>query len=302
MHSNHIHITLAEQKPLALGCLGEVERKQIAAFFEYRRISRVEVFRPAVRPHDPSAKPDHIAAQVDDREYHPVSELVIKPAPAVPGGNRSRDHLLIGEPLAAQIPGSQVPAVGREPQPKPDDRLVGEPPRMQIVQTRPAGWLFQKVVIITGECAVQLKDTNLQPGGPVIPDILGHCHPGPLRQKLDRLHIFKVFDPADESDNVPSRAAAKTEKALVVRIDGKRGGFLGMERAEPGGNPPPPAKSDIRGDDLFNVTVVFQLLQKQVRNQGLPSFSTVGCPSNSASPGKAPFRWTGGSAPRPRHL
>ena len=69
------------------------------------------------------------------------------------------------------------------------------------------------------------------PAEAVVIDLIRKFHPRALRKELHRINKGKAFDLADELDRAPARMAAKAIVHLLVRLHGKRRGFLVVERA-----------------------------------------------------------------------
>ena len=86
----------------------------------------------------------------------------------------------------------------------------------------------------------------------------------PVAKEAHGLHIVEVFDAADEVDHLAARPAAEAIVALVFGIDGERGRFFVMERAQPDQILAAPPQLDVAGNDLLDVAAGTQLLQEFV--------------------------------------
>ena len=73
-------------------------------------LRRVEVFRRHVGGERPAAEADDAAAEIGDREDHPVAEAVIGDGNIVAGDEQPRlDHLLLRDALAGEMLLQRVP-------------------------------------------------------------------------------------------------------------------------------------------------------------------------------------------------
>ena len=91
MQRDHIHVAFGDDDPVPAGIAvaadirpGRRPAVEHAAFFEHRRIGRIEVFRLVV-PHSAGAEGDDPSGAVADREHHPVGEIIVRAAAAVGG-------------------------------------------------------------------------------------------------------------------------------------------------------------------------------------------------------------------------
>ena len=274
VEAHHVHIALAEDQLLPLGVLGEVEGEKVAALFKHRGIPAVEVFGALV-PQVPPAEGHHAPPQVDDGEDDPVAEGVVAAAVLPPDRQGGGDRLLVGKALAPQVAQEEIPALRGVPQAEPGDGLLGQAPADEVGPALPPGVGHEGGVEEPRRLPVQLQQpgAELPPG--VLQGALRHRHPGLAGQLPHRVQVIQVLDLPQEGDGVPPCPAAEAVEGLGIGVDGEGRGLFRMEGAEAGEVLAPAAELDIPPDDLLNVGIVFQLVEKRFRDHG-PSLLSSG--------------------------
>ena len=102
------------------------------------------------------------------------------------------------------------------------------------------------------------KDAAAQAARFVILLRLRHSRAG--SQHLDRLGVVDAVDAADEVDDIAAHTAAKTIKALGVRVDVERGGLFAVEGAQAAIQPPLPLELDIVAHHIHDIGAAGQFL------------------------------------------
>ena len=82
MEGDDVHVPLAQNELVFSRVLGKIQGEDLIGLMVEQCVGGVDVFGFCVI-HDPSAKSNDIAADVDDGDHDPVSEVVIVVGPAV---------------------------------------------------------------------------------------------------------------------------------------------------------------------------------------------------------------------------
>ena len=239
---------------LGAGCAGKVERKQVAALFEHRRIRRIEVFRQRV-VHDSAAERDHIARDVNDREHDAVAKIVKRRAGlSASAAEKTRRHFGIGIAELAQAVGQRGKAVRRIAEPEVLDRGGAQRAFLKVCPRLGADLRVKQalaeeprrlLVHIQHPRAVK---TVAPPRG-----IRGDRDADALGKELKRGYIFEIFDLPHKGDHIPACAAAEAVIALPrgEHREGRR--FLRVERAQSEHIRAGTLQTDVGGDQIHNV-------------------------------------------------
>ena len=259
MHGNNVHVTLAENEPPGSALLGDLQSEHGIRLVIDQCLGAVDILGFGIVQHTP-AKGNDVAPQVKDGGHHPLPEQAVDSARLAALEQAAGIQLLLVVPLIAQILVQPLPVIRCIAQPEPDDGLV--------VQTAPPpvgpglpGFLDRGVqagVEVPRGFFVHGKDAAAQTARLVVLLRLRHSRAG--SQHLDRLGVVDAVDAADEVDDIAAHTAAKTIKALSIRVDVERGGFFAVEGAQAAIQPPLPLELDIVAHHIHDIGAAGQFL------------------------------------------
>ena len=165
-----------------------------------------------------------------------------------------------------------IPAVRGIAQAEADDHLLVHAPVRQVFQSPAVLPFHQTLVEEPCRFPVHLQDAHPALAGAVLGGVLGHGQSGFFRQELHRLDILEVLGPHDKADGIAAGSAAEAVEGLALGVDHKGRGLFRMEGTEPFEIASRSFEQDIGGNQRFDVTPLFEFLQKTIRYHGAASF------------------------------
>ena len=219
MQGDNIHIALGQNKIAALCRLGKVERKQVAALVEDRRLGRIEVLGLGVVQHAP-AKRDHVAAHIDDWEHHAVTEPVVN-TPLFAAADKARVHQLVARvALGDHCVHERMERIRRIAKAEPIHRAAGQAAADKILLRRAVFRLPQGIIekprrILTERVQPLAVARRLAVGLA----LLGHLHARARGEEAHRVREFQPLGLHHKGDHAAARAAAEAVEDLLIRRD-----------------------------------------------------------------------------------
>ncbi|MPM42676.1 hypothetical protein SDC9_89345 [bioreactor metagenome] len=231
MEGYYVDVPLTQNDIGPFGLLRQIQRIELPAFAVYRRFGGVHILRLRVVQH-PSAKSNHIPPHVDDGEHQAVSELIVDAAVLVLDRQASGQQLRLRISPVRHGGDQGVPLVQRRSQSESDRRGLSDLPPVQIIPHRPALRLMEHLVIEPGRVPVQIQQALAPASRFPVALFLRDFHVGPFCEEAHRVREGEVFLLHNEVNDAAAFFAAEAIEDLLVRGDGKRPGFLAVERAE----------------------------------------------------------------------
>jgi hypothetical protein len=234
------------------GVLGEIEPVEELALGVERRFRRIQVLGLGVEDR-PAAEGDDPAGQAEDGEDNAAAEAVSELA---------RPRTRQGQPALFEEGHRDVFGSEKIDQRRPGvrgvadleglDGLVRKAALLQIskgpLALRRTGEVLaekaQGELVDLEQLLLELEDLGPDTLMGRQRDVIA------LGQALERLGEGQVLALHEEREDVAARAAAEAVVELFVLIDGKGGGFLGVERAQPDPFSPPPLQGGVLRGDL----------------------------------------------------
>ena len=217
------------------------------------RFGRVDVFWLGIIHHAPAERND-IAPHINDGHHHAVAEDIIQIALGATLDKAGGFQFRLGKAAVVQVVQKADKIFRCIAQAKPADGRIRKAAFFAPVAAGHGGfrrWGVELVIKIARGVAVDLQQAGA--GTAFLVVLLRHGHPGAARQLFNSFHIAQVGNFAHKVNHIPRRTAAKAVKTLGIRVDGKRRGFLVMERAQPGIGPPAMTQLHILADYFGNI-------------------------------------------------
>ncbi|MCW0450032.1 hypothetical protein NB706_002866 [Xanthomonas sacchari] len=232
---DHVHVALDHDQPLDLlvGLAHLPQAVQLAALVEQRGLRRVQVLGAVVLVEHAAAEGDDPAAAVEDREHHPVAELVVDVAAVVlgeqPGAVEQLEPALVG----AQRVLERAVAV----------RGVADLEARAVFGVHAAAVQVDARLLAAVELALEELGRRFQRGVQVAMVVAGglgratllgvarDVHAGALGQLVDRVEEFEAVVVHQEADRGAVRAAAEAVVELLGWRHRERGRAFVVERA-----------------------------------------------------------------------
>ena len=265
VHGDDVDVALHQDEVGPPGLLGVVDAVEDAALFEDGGLRGVHVLGLGA-VHHPAGEADHIPPGVDHRQHEPVVELVVDAAVFPRRGQPGLQQLRLVEALLRHGPGEGVPAVRGGPQAEAGGEFWADAPLLPDVPGHRlplrAGELLP---VKAGGLPVQLQDAPA-PRLPVLvpPGLVGDGHPLLTGQLLHRLGKGDPLHLHEEAKGPAPLAAAEAVEDLLVLVDGKGGGLLVVEGAQPPVVGPLLGEGDIGGHHVHDIDPAAELLQEPV--------------------------------------
>lgn len=220
---DHVHVAFGNDKRAALA--GRLARRAVvvktAALVEKRGFGAVEIFRIVIWIHRPAAEGDAASPRIADREHDPVAEGVIGLPPARAGSCKPRaEDQVFGDALAPELVPQRPPAVRREADLEPLDRLGAQPPPRQVIARSRAACRFQLQAVEPDRLfhnPGQFAATVCPLGRDRIAG--GHRHACFARENLDRFHEADILGLAHEGHGIALGMAAEAIVIALAVID-----------------------------------------------------------------------------------
>ena len=230
------HDDLGELDDLLLGPIEPVERASLGVD---RGLRRVLVLRfvafgwrgPGCGRQDATSHGDGPAAWVADREDHPISQEILRPAPLVDEAKAGSLKDLVRHP---QVLGELVPVIGRPPKLKRSDHVTVVAAAPQIAPRTGGIRRVQESVMVE----LDRPGDRIEIGRPVLAIAAGvvfvQLDPCPVGQHPDRVDERHAGRLAHERDRIARLLAAEAVEEALLSVHRERRRLLGVERAQPG--------------------------------------------------------------------
>ena len=274
MQGDDIHIALSEQKIVAFCLFCDVHRKQIAALVEDHRLGRVEIFRLAV-VHHASAKGDDITADVDDREHHTVSELVIVCTLRTAHNQSGRKQFLLGVSLCRHRVEQRVEGIRRIAQSKIVHRPFGQRAPHEVFHRRLAARRMKLCVKPPRRLLHQLEQTVAPLPLTAVGGVLRHLHAVLFGEEPHRIRKLQTLDLHHKADGTSTGAAAEAVENLLIRCDRKGCGFFVVKRTQSEIIASAFFERNVAGYQIDNITARIQLIQKALIDRHTASLPCI---------------------------
>ena len=230
---DHVHVALDHDQPLDLlvGLAYLPQAVQFAALVEQRGLGGVEVLGAVVLLEHAAAEGDHPATAVEDREHHPVAELVVDVAAVVLGEQAGAVEQLHPPLVLAQCIAQAAVAIRRVADLEARAVLFIHATAIQV-----AAGLVAALQVALEELRGRLK-RRVQLAAVVL--LLGaarvlaarHFHASALGQFIHRVEEFEAVVVHQEADRGAMRATTEAVIELLGGRDRERRRALVMERA-----------------------------------------------------------------------
>ncbi|CAM5434678.1 hypothetical protein RLIN73S_01362 [Rhodanobacter lindaniclasticus] len=235
VQGDHVHVALDHHDAgeVCVGLLHLPQREQLAALVEQRGLRRVQILRRLLRTQDPSAKRDHPAAPIEDREHQSFAEAVIGVAALAGGDHAGLAQQLHPSRAVAQRLDHAVVA-GRRPAEAEARDGVGVQAALGAIRLR-VRVARQLLLVPAGAGVEQRVQVGLVLARRRLAAALtrhGEAHR--LRQLLHRVGELQPVVVHQELDRAAVHAAAEAVEELLGRADVERGRALVVERAAGG--------------------------------------------------------------------
>ena len=233
VQGNGIHIALHQDQIAKLGLLRHIQGKQVLPLVKNLRFRGIQVFGRGI-VHNPAAKADDVAPDIDDGEHEPVAEPVVK-IPVFLGDRHQASslQLLIRIALGPHGLAEAVPAVRSKSDAEPGQRSLGHAPALGIAQARCPGGGMELADEKPGGLLGQRPQPLLLPVAALVFLVVRHLHAHSLGQGADGIRVAQALNFHFKIDDPAALVAAKAIVNALVRCHGKGGRFLPMEGAEP---------------------------------------------------------------------
>ena len=262
VQGNGIHIALHQDQRAKLGLLRHIQGKQVLPLVKNLCFRGIQVFGRGI-VHNPAAKADDVAPDIDDGEHEPVAEPVVK-IPVFLGDRYQASSLqfLIRIALGPHGLTEAVPAVRSKADAEPGQRSLGHAPALGIAQTLRPGRGIQLADEESGGLLGQRPQPLLLPVAALVFLVVRHLHAHSLGQGADGVRVAQALDLHLEIDDPAALVAAEAIVDPLVRRYGKGRGLLPMEGAEAEQIGAGTLQVDILAHDLFNWVSGGKLIQK----------------------------------------
>ena len=259
LHTDDIHVALAQHEPPGGAALGDLHGKHRLGFVVDQRFRAVDVFGLGVVHHAP-AKGNDVAAQVKDRGHDTLPEQAVD-APGLAAFEQAAGvQFLLVVALIPQVLVQCLPIVGGIAQPEPDDGLIVQPAPPPVSARLPCllHGRVQTGVEEAGGLLIHGKHPAAQTSGLVV--LLWLRHTGAGSQHLDGLAAADIVDLFDKADGISGCLTAEAVKALGVRvhIEGRR--FFAVKGAQTAVQPSLALELHIAAHQFHDVGAAGELL------------------------------------------
>ena len=260
VQGNGIHIPLHQDHITQFCLFCNVQSKQIFPLVENHGLRRIQVLWLRII-HDPAAKPDHIAANINNRKHQAVPEPVIG-AFVFFRGHTSRKQLLFRVPLRLHGITQISPAGRSKADAEPGQSYLRHTSFLGICQSLPSGRTVELLDKKARGFLIECPEPFLAlVHGPILL-VVRHLHPRPLGQGPDGIGVAQTLDLHFEIDDAAALVAAEAVENALVRSDRKGGGFLSVEGTQAKEIAARPLQIHILAHNLFNRIPGRQLVQK----------------------------------------
>ena len=259
LHTDDVHVALAQHEPPGGAALCDLHGKHRLGFVVDQRLRAVDVFGLGVVHHAP-AKGNDVAAQVKDGGHDTLPEQAVD-APGLAALEQAAGiQLLLVVAFIPQVLVQRLPIVGGIAQPEPDDGLIVQPapPPVSARLPRLLHGRVQAGMEEAGGLLVHGKHPAAQASGLIV--LLRFRHPGAGSQHLDGFAAADIVDLFDKADGISGCLTTETVKALGVRVHIKGRRFFAVKRAQPAVQPSLAFELHIAAHQLHNVGAAGKLL------------------------------------------
>ncbi len=255
-----VHLPFANQGGLVVedGLAGFVEGEEDVGFPEERGFGGVDVFPAAwVLAELATGEGDDVAVVVADGKHQAVAKAREKPAAIALEGEAGIDEVAAAElVLAGPIEENRRGIRGPADFPA-DGHFLAETTGFQVVAgVGGGGGAEEEGVEKAGGLAVEVEQASAGLAVAFFAGVEGFLddrHVDSGGEFFDRIGEGEVLEFADEVDGIAAFFAAEAVEELVGGVDGKRGGFLVVKRAEGLEAGAGAFHGDVRADDVHDV-------------------------------------------------
>ena len=217
LHTDDVHVALAQHEPPGGAALGDLHGKHCLGFVIDQRFRAIDVFGLGVVHHAP-AKGYDIAAQIKDGGHDTLPEQAVDAAGLAALEQAAGVQFLLVIAFIPQVLVQCLPIVGGIAQPEPDDGLIVQPapPPVGARLPRLLHGRVQAGVKEAGRLLIHGEHPAAQASGFVV--LLRFRHTGAGSQHLDGFAAADVVDLFDKADGISGCLTAEAVKALGVRV------------------------------------------------------------------------------------